>query len=174
MLTGDEIIQQVAMGHIVIDPFDEKRVNPNSYNMRLSEDLLTYAEDELDMKEDNQCEQLKISATRGLVLQPNRLYLGCTMEYTETPHHIPLIEGRSSVARLGLSIHVTAGFGDCGFRGQWVLEITTVHPLRIYSGVEICQIAYFEPNGALRSYAGKYQGQRGPQPSRLWKDFIGR
>lgn len=114
----------------------------------------------------------------GLVLFPGMLYLGCTMEYTETEGFVPFIEGRSSVGRLGMQIHVTAGFGDCGFKGDWTCEITVMHSLRVYPNVEIAQIAYselvdgVEPSKNPDSYTGKYQGQRGPKPSGLWKDFL--
>jgi dCTP deaminase len=82
-----------------------------------------------------------------------------------------MLEGRSSVGRLGLAVHITAGFGDDGFAGQWVLELATTHPLKVYPGVAICQVAYTAIVGESSAYRGKYQGQRGPVPSGLWKEF---
>lgn len=169
-LSGLEIDRLVKAGQLKIDPYDPKRLNPNSYNLRLSNELLVYTEVVLDMRRENAVEAITIPK-EGLILQPGRLYLGSTIEYTETPGYVPVIEGRSSVGRLGLCVHVTAGFGDANFRGAWTLELTVVQPLRVYSGVEVCQIAYTTIQGDVRGYAGKYQGQRGPRASSLWKDF---
>jgi dCTP deaminase len=108
----------------------------------------------------------------GLELEPRRLYLGRTLEYTETHDVVPMLEGRSSVGRLGLFVHVTAGFGDVGFRGFWTLEMICTHPVRIYAGVEICQIFYHTVLGEIQEYkSNKYQGNRDIQPSMLYKDF---
>lgn len=186
MLTGPEIERQVAAGRIVIDPFDPKRVNPNSVNLRLSSHLLVYDIDRcperteryyrdyvgvLDMALENPVVEIEIPPS-GYVLKPGELYLGATMERTDSPYHVPNVEGRSSVGRLGLFVHVTAGFGDVGFNGTWTLELMTIHPIRVYAGVEICQISFTEPVGELRPYAGKYVGQGKPRPSGLWKEFV--
>lgn len=106
-----------------------------------------------------------------MVLQPGILYLGRTVEFTATPYHVPMLSGRSSIARLGMCIHVTAGFGDIGFQGYWTLEITVVHPLRVYAGTEVCQIYYDNIQGAYEHYKGKYDKNHGIQSSMLWKDF---
>ena len=90
------------------------------------------------MARPNGIEFLKIPK-EGLLLQPGTLYLGRTLEYTETHGMVPMLEGRSSVGRLGLFVHVTAGFGDIGFCGYWTLEMFAVQPVRIYAGVAICQ-----------------------------------
>ncbi len=107
----------------------------------------------------------------GMVMFPGVLYLGSTVEYTETPNHAPKIDGRSGIGRLGKTIHVTAGFGDVGFNGDWTLEIVVVYPLRVYPGVPICQICYTTVHGDRQKYQGKYQGQRGPKASGMWKEF---
>lgn len=124
-----------------------------------------------DMRFEEKTVELEIP-DEGLVLFPGILYLGHTIEYTETPAHVPFIEGRSSVGRLGMFVHVTAGFGDRGFNGDFTLEIVVVQPLRVYANVGVCQIAYSETVGEPVPYAGKYQGQRGPKPSGLYKDFL--
>lgn len=170
ILSGNEIHQRIG-GDIVIEPFSEQRLNPNSYNLRLHEELLVYDPPELDMKRDNPTQPLSIPET-GLLLQPGRLYLGRTVEYTATRNLVPMLEGRSSVGRLGMFVHVTAGFGDVGFEGYWTLEIFCIQPLRIYAGVEICQIYYHTLEGEYDSYAsGKYQKNHGIQASKLWQDF---
>ena len=158
---------------LAISPFDPGQLNPNSYNLRLSDKLLVYLcqnNERLDMAKDNPTRELTIPP-EGMVLYPGELYLGATIEHTETYNLVPFIEGRSSVARLGLSIHLTAGFGESNFQGTWTLEMTVVYPLRVYAGVELCQIGYSPLVGESTDYEGKYQGQTGPKASQLWKEF---
>ena len=134
ILSGKEIQKQVETGSIKIDPFNRDLINPNSYNLRLHSDLLVYDSKVLDMKEKNTASPLTIP-DNGLLLEPNTLYLGRTIERTATDKYVPMLEGRSSVGRLGLFIHITAGFGDIGFDGFWTLEIFCVQPIKIYSGL---------------------------------------
>jgi len=170
ILSGKEIENRID-NDIVIKPFTRSRLNPNSYNLSLSDELIIYTDSRLDMKKDNPYQQIRIPA-EGLLLEPNRLYLGRTVEYTETNNLVPMLEGRSSVGRLGLFIHVTAGFGDVGFKGFWTLEIFCVQPIRIYAGVEICQIYYHTLEGDHDNYSsGKYQNNQGIQTSLLFKDY---
>ena len=118
ILSGREI--QRHMGRdIWIEPFDPKRLNPNSYNLSLHNELLVYETDTLDMKSPSPTRLLRIPEV-GLLLEPGRLYLGRTAEFTRTMAHAPMLEGRSSVGRLGLFVHVTAGFGDVGFCGTYI------------------------------------------------------
>ncbi|MDR2650487.1 MAG: dCTP deaminase [Clostridiales bacterium] len=170
ILSGLEIQKRLG-GQIVIEPFVERRLNPNSYNLRLSDELMIYDDPVLDMKHPQNTRMITIPGD-GLVLSPGRLYLGRTLEYTETDGLAPMLEGRSSVGRLGLFIHVTAGFGDAGFKGYWTLEIHCIQPIRIYPFVEICQIYYHSVEGDFVGYySGKYQCNKGIQPSMLYKDF---
>lgn len=170
ILSGKEIQRHMGKD-IVIQPFDPKRLNPNSYNLSLHNELLVYENRLLDMKLPNPVKTLTIPES-GLVLEPDKLYLGRTNEFTQTDRFVPMLEGRSSVGRLGLFIHVTAGFGDVGFAGYWTLEIFCVQPIRIYPNVEICQIYYHDIQGDYDLYqSGKYQNNTGIQPSLLYKDF---
>ena len=170
MLSGKEIEKKLG-SEIIIEPFNRKQLNPNSYNLRLHNELLVYDEDILDMKKENKTKSI-IIPEEGLVLEPGKLYLGRTIEYTETKNYVPMLEGRSSIGRLGLFIHVTAGFGDVGFKGYWTLEIFCVQPIRIYPSVEVCQIYYHGIDGEYEEYSsGKYQSNKGIQPSLLYKDF---
>ena len=171
ILTGREIQRRLSEKQIVIEPFDEKLINPNSYNLRLHNELLVYKSFPLDMKKPSDYDKILIPDS-GYVLQPGILYLGRTLEYTETHGAVPMLEGRSSIGRLGMYVHITAGFGDVGFRGFWTLEISVIHPLVIYSGVQICQIFYHTVEGEITEYtSGKYQANKGIQPSLLYKDF---
>jgi len=170
ILSGDEILKNLGT-NVVIDPFDPSRLNPNSYNLTLHDELLTYEEVVLDMAEPNRTRRLKIPP-QGLVLTPNQLYLGRTAERTETHNLVPMIEGRSSIGRLGLFVHVTAGFGDVGFCGYWTLEMFAVQPIRIYPRVPICQIFYHQIVGAITEYhSDKYQHNRDIQPSLLHREL---
>jgi len=156
---------------INIEPFNETQLNPNSYNLKLHHELKVYTEPVLDMKTPNPVESLTIPE-EGLMLETGKLYLGRTVEKTETSKYVPMLEGRSSIGRLGLFIHVTAGFGDVGFNGFWTLEIFCVQPIRIYAGVDICQIFYHTIEGDYDTYSnGKYQNNDGIQASMLYKDF---
>lgn len=188
ILLRDEILRELGSG-LDIRPFNEAQLNPNSYNLRLANELLVYddvAEEVetvdgfvsfvpncLNMAKDNPYHLIEIPED-GLILLPGVLYLGRTVEYTETHKFIPMLEGRSSVGRLGISIHSTAGFGDIGFCGYWTLEISCVQPVRIFPNVEICQIYYHTVAGDSDSVTydgGKYQHNEGIQPSLLWKEF---
>ncbi|WP_234124833.1 dCTP deaminase [Clostridium hydrogenum] len=170
ILSGKEIKNRLGK-EIKIEPYSESQLNPNSYNLRLHNELLVYDEEVLDMKKENKASRI-IIPEEGLVLEPRRLYLGRTVEYTETDKYVPMLEGRSSIGRLGLFIHVTAGFGDVGFKGYWTLEIFCVQPIKIYPGVELCQIYYHDIDGEYDKYSsGKYQNNTGIQPSLLYKDF---
>ena len=173
MLTGNEIRIQVEAGNIVIEPFDESNIGPNSYDVRLGDQLAVYREVVLDAKAENRTRVFDIPE-EGFVLMPGMLYLGKTVEFNGNPAFIPGYEGRSSLGRLGLSSHITAGFGDIGFEGNWTLEISVVQPVRIYPGMKIGQLYWHKPVGEITSkYKGKYQGQRDIQPSKLHEDWEG-
>ncbi len=170
ILSGKEIARRMGK-EIVIEPYRPERLNPNSYNLSLHNELLVYESAQLDMKTPNPTRKLTIPE-EGLLLEPGKLYLGRTNEYTKTTGLVPMLEGRSSIGRLGLFIHVTAGFGDVGFSGYWTLEIFCVQPIRIYPDVEICQIYYHDILGDYEEYSsGKYQNNSGIQPSLLYLDF---
>jgi len=188
ILSGGAILDQVEAGRIVIDPFDKAHVNPNSYNMTLSPRLGVYVDPgwdlaqhfsdvkqfpavRLDCRKNTPLFEFSIPE-KGMLLHPGKLYLGSTVETTATDHYVPMIEGRSSLARLGLSVHQTGGFGDIGFHGTWTLEFTCVEPVRIYAGMQVCQVQFWEIVGPIVArYAGKYVGQRGPTPSALYKEL---
>jgi len=172
ILSGLEIQRKAEVGQdIIIDPFHRGCLNPNSYNLKLHNQLFIYKNDCLDMKLHNAVDMIEIPY-QGMILEPGRLYLGRTWEYTETRNYVPMLEGRSSMGRLGLCVHVTAGFGDIGFRGYWTLELHCIQPVKIYPFVEICQIYYHMVQGDFVPYiSGKYQDNKGIQESLLYKEF---
>ncbi len=169
ILTGAEIQSRLG-GDIQIEPFDESLLNPNSYNLRLHDELIVYEEIVLDMNRPNRYRRYTIPE-EGYILQPNQLYLARTKERTETHNLVPMVEGRSSVARLGLALQVSGGFGDIGFSGYWTLELSAVQPVRIYPGTPICQISYHTVQGEITEYnSDKYQNNEDIQPSLFFKE----
>ena len=170
ILSGHDI--KIHLGrNIIIDPLDDKTLNPNSYNLTLHDEVLVYEEVVLDMRKSNRVTRVTIPE-EGLVLTPNQLYLGRTSERTETHNLVPMIEGRSSIGRLGLFVHVTAGFGDVGFCGYWTLEMFAVQPVKIYPGVSICQIFFHQIAGDITEYSSdKYQNNRDIQPSLMFREL---
>jgi dCTP deaminase len=170
MILSGQAIRERLGSDIVIDPFDESQLNPNSYNLSLHNELMVYEELMLDMAKANRVRRIEIPA-EGLVLSPNQLYLARTAERTTTHNLVPQIEGRSSIGRLGLFVHVTAGFGDVGFSGYWTLEMFAIHPVRIYPGIPICQIFYHEICGPIEEYCSKYQHNRDIQPSLMFEEL---
>jgi dCTP deaminase len=171
MILSGKSIEAKLGKDIIIEPYRKEQLNPNSYNLRLHQDLLVYEKPVLDMKLENKAQKVTIPE-EGLLLEKDKLYLGRTLEFTETHNYVPMLEGRSSIGRLGLFVHITAGFGDVGFSGFWTLEMFCVQPIRIYAGVEICQIFYHAIEGDFEEYhSKKYQHNQGIQPSMLYKDF---
>lgn len=169
ILTGEEIRKQLG-ANIVIDPFREENVNPNSYNLTLHEEIVTYEEVVIDMKKPNRVRRIVIPED-GLVIGPNQLYLARTVERTETHNLVPMVQGRSSISRLGLFVNITPGFGDIGFSGFWTLELFAIQPIRIYPHIPICQILYHQPVGEIREYQDKYQDNDGVQASLLYREL---
>ena len=185
-LTGTAIKEAVKSGEIVISPFNEKNLSPNSYDVTLSPQILVYNLTEsgyLDMRKDNPTLEFTIPE-EGLIMQPGILYIGMTNETAVSRHYIPKLEGRSSVARLGINTHITAGFGEDGWgfeklpdgsiichKPTWTLEISVVHPVRIYPNIRIGQVYFVQPKGDIKLYSGKYIRQRNPQASKIWQDF---
>lgn len=146
ILTDQEILNHIEKKSIVIEPFRRECLGSNSYDVHLGKMLAIYTDEILDAKKDNPIEFFEIPA-EGFVLRPEMFYLGVTQEYTETHQHVPFLEGKSSVGRLGIDIHATAGKGDIGFSNFWTLEISVKKPVRVYAGMPIGQLIYFEVKG---------------------------
>jgi dCTP deaminase len=171
ILTGPEIQKQVSQGAITIEPFTADQVNPNSYDFRLASTLLIYDDETLDTATPNPTSAIRIPKD-GIVLRPNRVYLGATEERMGSNEFVPIIRGKSSIARLGLFINITADLIDLGSFNNWTLQLHAVHPLRIYPGMLIGQVTFWVPQGARSLYSGKYQGATGPRASESFRDFL--
>jgi dCTP deaminase len=170
MLTGKEIITQVAAGKIIIQPFDITKIKANSYDLTIGNKLLTYNEPYLDPRNKNMKTTEIIIPEKGYMLVPRTLYLTNTIEKVGSEFFVPILHGRSSAARVGISAHIAAGLADLGWFGQWTLEITVPIPVKIYPFMSICQMTFEEIQGDRTMYSGKYQGQEGPTASRIWMD----
>lgn len=176
ILSDKKILEAIASGDIVIEPFDQANLGTNSYDVHLGKYLATYKDRVLDAKKHNAIEIFEIP-DEGYTLQPGVLYLGVTAEYTETHRAVPFLEGKSSVGRLGIDIHATAGKGDVGFCNTWTLEISCVQPVRVYAGMPVGQLIYFAVEGDIERYynrkANAKYTQRTDKPveSMMWKNF---
>ncbi len=170
ILTGSEIAREWANGRLVITPFTPEHVNPNSFNFRLGPKLHVYRPGILDPRRQNEYDEIVIP-DEGYVLEPSRLYLGHTIEVLGSDSYAPTFAARSSVARLGLFINLSASLGDIGFKGQWTLQLYSINRIRIYSGMVIGQMMWWKPQGEIQLYNGKYQGSAGPRVSDIHKDF---
>jgi dCTP deaminase len=143
ILTDKTIIDEIAAKNIVIEPLTLDNIGTNSVDLTLSKTLLMYTDHVLDVRKKPQTVDI-IIPEEGMILQPGILYLASTVEYTETLRHVPIIQGKSSLGRLGLFVHITAGFGDTGFKGHWTLELACIQPVKIYPGMKIAQICYHD------------------------------
>lgn len=176
ILSDRKILEEIRNGTIVIRPFRRDCLGSNSYDVHLGPYLATYRDGALDAKKPNVVDEFTIPA-RGFVLVPGQLYLGATAEYTETHRYVPFLEGKSSVGRLGIDIHSTAGKGDVGFCNYWTLEMSVKLPVRIYRGMPIGQLIYFEVSGEVdrpydRKGSAKYTTvSPHPTPSRMHLNF---
>lgn len=171
ILTGSEITRQIDLERIKITPFDLSQVNPNSYNFRLGDRVKYYVNEILDPRVKQHVEEVRID-TNGFILKPGKIYLGHTLEVMGSDYYVPIVKGRSSTARLGLFVHVTADIIDIGSHNQWTLQMYAVQPVRVYSGMLIGQVTFWMVQGEVDLYCGKYQGSMGPQESMIYKDFV--
>jgi dCTP deaminase len=175
ILSDKKILDAIERGDIVIEPFAREYLGTNSYDVHLGKWLAIYKDHILDARKHNPIELIEIPED-GFILHPNTLYLGVTAEYTETHSAVPFLEGKSSVGRLGIDIHATAGKGDVGFCNHWTLEISCTHPVRVYADMPIGQLIYFVVDGDIETYYNrkgnaKYtQRSDKPMESMMWKN----
>jgi len=176
ILSDTKILEEIKKKNIVIEPFRREKLGTNSYDVHLGKWLAVYEEKILDAKQHNKIKMFEIP-DEGFILQPATLYLGVTEEYTETRNFVPFLEGKSSIGRLGIDIHATAGKGDAGFCNNWTLEISVKMPVRIYKGMPIGQLIYFEMDGQVgtsydKKQSAKYnQRTEFPVESMMYKNF---
>lgn len=171
ILSGNKIKEEVINKRITIEPFDEAMLNPNSYNYELGTYLKVYEKEVLDSKKPNKTKIIEIP-DEGLVLEPNKIYLGYTKEQIGSDYYVPIITGRSSTGRIGLFVQITSDLVDIGFKGNLTLQLSATQPVRVYKGMKIGQIYFHRIYGKPKLYSGKYQNSIGPRESEIYRDFI--
>ena len=184
ILSDFDIKREIAKKHLIISPFELSSVQPASYDVKLGEEIRIFrniTKPYLDVKNpvEDFMELIKIRNGTPFIIHPREFVLGTTVERIQIPRDlIGRLDGKSSLGRLGIVVHATAGYIDPGFRGYITLEITDVAniPIALYPGMKIGQISFMRletpaevPYGKPRG--SKYQGQRGPTASKIWKDF---
>ena len=186
MILSDRSIREaLASGRIVVEPLDARDVQPSSVDLRLDRYFRVFRNDTtpfIDPKEPQEdlTEIVEMSEANAFILHPGEFVLGSTVERVVLPDDlVARLEGKSSLGRLGLLIHSTAGFVDAGWDGHLTLELSNVAnlPIALYPGMKIGQVSFFEMTTAAEHPYGskekgsKYQGQRGPTPSRYYLNF---
>lgn len=179
ILSDVDLLDAIADGSLVIDPFDESRLQPSSIDLTMDSRvkvLLGSPRSEMvDPREDNSDLMQSVVLDEAFDLQPGTFALASTAEVVKISNrHVGRVEGKSSLARLGLLVHATAGYIDPGFHGQITLELSNLLPMaiKLYAGMPIAQLAVMQMTSPARHpYAGKYQGQSGPQQSRYHLNF---
>lgn len=171
ILSGNAIRDAVERGDIVIDPFDPRRVGPNSYDFALGDRCLQYTADELDTRQPNQTAERHVGP-EGLLLAPSRVYLWNTAEIMGSTRYVPIIRGRSSVGRLGLFIDITADLIDIGSINAWTLQLHAVCPVRVRPGMLIGQVTFWHVEGHVELYSGKYGHLESPVASLVHEDVM--
>lgn len=177
-LTGAAIDKGVKNGLIKIEPYTSDQLNPNSYNVTIGNEILICQGNDknqdgiiIDIKRPINYEK-SIIPDEGMLLQPNNLYLISTREVIGSDYYIPMLTGRSSMGRAGISVHQEAGFGDIGYYGKWTLQVTVTYPTIIYPNMTIAQMYMVVPSGDIgKLYNGKYQGSDTARGSESYKDF---
>jgi dCTP deaminase len=184
ILSDCAIKKAVRDGLITIDPYNEEQINPASYDLTLGDQVLMYTGishptmpgswRELDVKHEPTTVTMTVDSRVGIVLLPSHGYLMHTRETIWTERYVPIIDGKSSIGRLFVQIHATAGYGDPGFKGQYTLEVIVQYPVRVYPGMRIGQIRFHTIDGVVeKSYTGNYVNERacGPVASQAWRQF---
>ncbi|MDG2539213.1 dCTP deaminase [Dyella jiangningensis] len=171
ILTGNHIKAEVLEKRIIIEPFFDDRLTTNSYDLTLGDSLVAYEEEVLNPKAKPKTREIKIPED-GFVMQRGDFLLGCSNETVGSEHYVPIIHAKSSVARLGLFIHITSGLFDIGCICDATFHLYATLPVRLYAGMPIAQITFWKTKGEIKLYNGKYQGDRGIAPSRIYRDFV--
>lgn len=182
ILTGSEIREWQKRGIIHVDPWEEKHLNAASIDLRLGSKVAVYkrwqnTQEFIDVKWPEHFDVHTFDIPElGIILLPNTLYLMHTLERVCVKEGaVPVLDGKSSLGRLGVIVHMTAGYGDPGFDGQYTLEVSVMHPIRLYTGMRFCQMRFHQTTGSHVDYKdkGHYVGKDafGPIPSKVYLQF---
>jgi len=171
ILSGNAIRDALKSGALSLDPFVDEHINPASYDMTLGPQGAVYHDDILDPTRPNPTNTFEWGS--GFILEPGRLYLGHTAERVSAGTYVAVVDGKSSLGRLGIGVHMTAGFIDPGYSGQVTLEISCVQRVKLRAGMRIAQIRFHKMvgEGPMYQETGRYVGENaeGAVPSLFWK-----
>lgn len=172
ILTGTEIRRQVELGRIQIDPFRPEQCTTNSYDLELGDELVEYLDEVIDPRRPASVRRLQIPAD-GYVMAADSFLLGHSRERLGSDHFVPIIHGRSTTARIGLFVHVTADLIDIGSHGNVTFQLRSTLSLRLTAGMPLAQVSFWVPRGEISLYKGKYQNSSGAVPSRIHQSLAG-
>jgi dCTP deaminase len=173
ILSGPEIHKYIKSGRIRISPFNPKHLNPASLDLTLGDEVVEYLIDGvIDVRKPPEVKRRKIGP-EGFILQAHSTYLMHTAERLFAADTVPVVDGKSSLGRLFISVHQTAGYIDPGFDGQVTLEVTSYHSVRVYAGMRFCQVRFHPIVGKVVPYEGHYQkdSAAGAVPSMVHKQM---
>ncbi len=159
----------MAAGEITLTPFDEEHVNPNSVDLCLADEFLRYTTSPIDPRYEAECETLRID-NEGYLMEAGAFLLGASREVVGSQHFVPIIHGKSSTARAGLFVHVTADLIDIGSIGNVTFQLYATLPIRLFAGMRIAQVTFWRPFGEIKLYDGKYKNSQGPRKSEIHRD----
>lgn len=166
ILRHDRLIDEVHNGRIHCKPFNAAYVGPNSIDVHLAGTLLRVLPNTEGGYINPDLPQLTEAIELPAIVHPGRLYLGATVEAVGSDYYVPMLDGRSSIGRLGLAVHISAGFGDIGFKQPWTLEITCIEPVLLRPAMRIAQVFFETTLGTGPLYRGRYSRQTGPEASK--------
>lgn len=171
ILTGNKIFESLKCQDILIEPFKDKNVSTNSYDLTLGAKYIRYLDPVLDPQKYNKFEEC-IIPDDGLILNPGDFILGETLETIGSDKFVPIIHGKSGVARKGLFVHITANLVDLGYVGKVTLQLYATQRIIIHKDMSIAQVSFWVPKGDITLYSGKYQNGLGPQASKIYVDGV--
>lgn len=171
ILTGSQINKEVKNSHIIIEPYDENFLEPNSYGFHLGDEIMEYEECVfLDIKKSLKYRRCKLDGN-GFVLKKGKFYLCATKEKMGSDYYAKTLHARFSTSSMGMWIQFSAPLGHIGAIINWTLEITVAHDIKIYPNMLIGKIAFWKPEGEITTYDGKYSGSEKVVASRIVNDF---
>lgn len=170
ILTGNKITEEVLNGKIVIEPFKPAAATTNSYDLTLGDKLVMYTDEVLDPKKEPHTKEFEIP-DEGYEMKRGEFLLGCSNEFVGSDFYVPIVHAKSSIARLGLFIHITSGLFDIGCKCNVTFHLYATMPVRLYKNMPIAQITFWKTTGDIKLYHGKYQNDKGPVASRIYRDF---
>lgn len=172
ILTGSEIKKNIVSGKVKVFPYEDKMLNPNSYNYHLGPVLKVPSAEVMDPGHHHEFETIEIPS-EGYVLMPGILYLGHTFEVIGSECFVINLIGRSSLGRLGLFLQITADLGQLGKAHSWTLEMKVVQPLRIYPMMRIGQVSFWQASGDIDFlYQSGYAEFNTPRQSKFHEELI--